>query len=157
MPDEHTMKAVFIERFTRFIDWPGSSLVDVSADQFVICSLDDNTFVASLDRVYAEQQILARPVRVLENVSLEQLGKCHVLYLTGNDRTVLYETLMYVQGLPILTIGDTQGYAHQGVLINFFYIDNQLRFEINETAMRRAGFNVSYKLLSYAVIVEPLK
>jgi len=152
--EESTLKAVFVERFTRFIDWPATVLEDASSNHFVICSLGRNEFSATLSKVYANKTILGHPVLVISDAKLDTIERCHALYLSADVRGKVGEVLDRVEGMPILTIGDTQGYAHQGVLINFFNVNEKLRFEINEKSMRNAGFDVSYKLLSYAVVVE---
>ena len=58
---------------------------------------------------------------------------------------------------PILTIGDYDKYAENGVLINFYIEDNKIRFEINETALSLSGLHSSYLLLNLAKIVNPIK
>jgi hypothetical protein len=54
----------------------------------------------------------------------------------------------------VLTIGDTEGYAEQGVMVNFYLEDNMVRIEINIDAARRAGLNISSQLLKLARIVN---
>ena len=156
MPDDATLKAVFIERFTRFVEWPDASLDTVSDSEFFICALGDDNFSRTVAKVYVNKKILDRRV-VVKTVRVSQISECHVLYLPTLGQTQLFDVLSRVKTRPVLTISDTQGYAQRGVQINFFYVNDQLRFEINEAAMRKANFQVSYKLLSYAVIVEPFE
>lgn len=152
--DDATLKAVFIERFTRFVDWPEEALSNIPQEKFVLCVFGEDEFLDVASKVYATQKILQHQV-IVKTVDLDQVKNCHILYLPFLSQTKLVEVLSQLNGEPVLTIGDTRGYAHRGVQINFFYINDQLRFEINEAAMRKADFQVSYKLLSYAVIVEP--
>jgi len=53
-----------------------------------------------------------------------------------------------------LTIGDTKGFAQQGVIINFYIKDEKVRFEINVDAAKRANLKISAKLLRLAKIVH---
>jgi hypothetical protein len=55
-----------------------------------------------------------------------------------------------LEGASILTIGDTAGFARQGVIINFYLENRKVRFEINAAAARRAGLTISSKLLKLA-------
>ena len=54
----------------------------------------------------------------------------------------------------VLTVSDTNGFAHQGVIINLIKVDNKIRFEINPAAAERAGLKISSHLLRLARIVE---
>jgi len=53
-----------------------------------------------------------------------------------------------------LTIGDGEGFAERGVMINFYLRDRKVRFEINARAAERCGFQISSLLLKVARIVE---
>jgi hypothetical protein len=55
---------------------------------------------------------------------------------------------------PILTVGDSNGFATSGVLVNFYTSGDTVRFEMNETAIERSGLRVSGKLLKLARLVE---
>ena len=45
--------------------------------------------------------------------------------------------------------------AEKGVLFNFYTASNQIKFEINEKAVRGSGLSINYLLLNVARIVEP--
>ena len=59
-----------------------------------------------------------------------------------------------LQGKQVLTVGDTAGFARQGVCINFILVDGKLKFEINPKALARADLNMSSQLLKLGVLVE---
>jgi hypothetical protein len=64
------------------------------------------------------------------------------------------EVLDVVKGRPMLTVGDTEGYAQRGIMINMYLDDKRVRFEINAKAARTAGLRVSTKLMSLAGTVH---
>ncbi len=61
--------------------------------------------------------------------------------------------MQLVKGLPILTVGETPGFAERGGMIRFTLEDNRVRFEINVEAAREADLNISSRLLTLAKII----
>ena len=55
---------------------------------------------------------------------------------------------------PILTLGDTKGFAEKNVLINLYAESKQYPFVINAAAFRESGLKIDYHLLDMAKIVE---
>jgi hypothetical protein len=66
-----------------------------------------------------------------------------------NLAAILRET----EGRPVLTIGDTDGFAQAGVILNLYTFDQRVRIEANTTAAARAGLRLSSQLLRLARIV----
>jgi hypothetical protein len=52
-----------------------------------------------------------------------------------------------VAGKPVLTVGDSQGFAERGVLINLFEDRGYLRFDINTAAVQASPLKFSSRLL----------
>ena len=75
----------------------------------------------------------------------------------GLEEKFIGETLERLQGLPVLTVGDSEQFAQQGGMIGFSLQDNKVRFEINLGAAQQAGLKISSRLLTLAkkVIVAP--
>jgi hypothetical protein len=58
-----------------------------------------------------------------------------------------------LKGMPILTIGETPGFAKRGCIINLIVEDNKVRFEVNLDAAKQADLTVSSRLLALAKII----
>ena len=54
----------------------------------------------------------------------------------------------------VLTVGDTDGFARDGVAINLYTFDNRVRIEVNSAAAARAGLQLSANLMRLARVVE---
>ena len=73
-----------------------------------------------------------------KNVTIQYLTKiddsinCDVLFVSESYKDDLNDVLLYTKGKPILTIGDTEGFAKEGLIINFYLSEQKIRFEINE-------------------------
>jgi hypothetical protein len=87
----------------------------------------------------------------------EEIGNCHILFISKSIDKELEEILAVTRGKPILTIGETKGFAEKGVLFNLYIRRDEIRFEINALAMRESRLIPASQLLSVAKIVGPLE
>lgn len=149
---EYQVKAEFIERFTRFVDWPSTAHVE-HANSFAIGVVGDNPFNGYLVRMAANRKIKGKSVEVRQVAASDSLSSFDVVFISSSERKNLSSVLSRANGLPVLTIGDTSGFADSGVMINFYNAGDQVRFEINETAADHCGLKVSSKLLALARVV----
>jgi len=150
---EFEMKAVALEKLALFIEWP-KSVPENTTDNFVIAVLGQNLFGTTLEQVYKNHKIKEREVKIIYINDIDQLPECQMLFIPKLKKSALVKILDHVKTMPVLTVSDTEGYALAGCLINFFNFEGKLRFEINQKAMKLAGFTVDYKLLRVAKIVN---
>jgi len=145
---EYQVKAEFLERFTRFIDWPAEP-----PPHFVIGVVGRNPFNGFIERMASEHRIKGRPIEVRYVSDLGQIDGCQVVFITASERDRLRRILARTDAKPILTVSDSDGFAAAGVMINFYNAGDTVRFEINESAAERSGLRVSSKLLKLARLV----
>jgi hypothetical protein len=62
--------------------------------------------------------------------------------------------LAAIRDLPVLTVGEAEGFLSGGGAIEFVREGNRVRFDINVETARRAGLNISARLLQVARHVE---
>jgi len=153
-PSEYLLKAVFLEKFTRFIDWPDAVHPADSTGLFIIGILGEDPFDVDLETVYKNQKIKNRPVRVRNCQQIHEVDDCDLLFISQSEKDRIPEIISSVEGKPILTVSDSDEFSGKGVIINMFVTNNKVRFEIDEQAIQRAGFHVSYLLLKEAKIVN---
>lgn len=153
---EYMVKAAFLEKFTRFIEWPESSNMDNKTQPFVISIIGKNPFGSILTNLYSTQKINGRKVTIRNIHSIDKIEGTHILFIAKSEQKNLAKILDFAKNKPILTTGETKGYATNGVLINFYISNKKVRFEINETAVRNSGLYMNFRLLSLAKIVDPV-
>ena len=151
--DEYTIKAVFLEVFTRFIEWPAINIIS-DKENFELCVIGDNPFGSRLDDYYKENQIKQRKVNLTKVDKLEDIKNCELLFISRNMRDKIPEIVAFAKKKGILTISDSKGFADMGIHINLFLKGNRVNFEINVGAIRDADFKVDLKLLENARIVD---
>jgi len=146
------IKAAFIEKLTRFIEWPTdqSSPKDQS---FSICIIGKDTLDGALDQLAEITQVKGKPLAIHYLRRVEDINNCNALFISATMSSQLPAVLKHIKQRPILTIGDTTGYAAQGVMVNFFVDKGRLRFEINSQAANEAGIMVGSRVLKLARIV----
>ena len=151
---EYKLKAEFIERFTRFIEWPSGSSVREPDIPFDICIVGTNPFGEYLTSLARDVKIKNKPVRIVPINKDQHLEACNVLFITATESDHLEEIVAKTSKNPVLTVGDTPGFAQKGVLINFYRSGNYMRFEINNGAAHRSGLRFSSRLLKLARLVD---
>ena len=151
--DEYLMKAGFLERFTRFIEWPVETNIADNTKPFVISVIGENPFDKKLDQFFETTKIKNRKVEIRYISELEEIKDTHVLFITKSKQKQLSEILSLTQDKPVLTVSDTDGFGKKGVRINFYIEQNKIRFEINKEAIQKSGLQISYMLLNIAKII----
>jgi hypothetical protein len=149
---EYRVKAEFLERFTRFIDWPAGT---DGHGPFLIGVIGENPFNGFLEEIASGRRIKGRPVEIRRLTDPAQADSCQVVFICASERDRLRRILSRTETKPILTIADSSGFAAAGVLINFYTTGETVHFEMNESAIERSGLKVSSRLLKLARLVDP--
>jgi YfiR/HmsC-like len=151
---EYKVKAEFLERFTRFIEWPANENNNNSGKPFCICVTGTNPFGSYLTDMAAQVKIQGKQVEIHQIKKLtEELPKCQILFIARSEKDRLADILKLTKDKPILTVGDTRGFAEDGVLINFYTSGNYIRFEVNMDRAEKSKLKFSSRLLKLARLV----
>lgn len=149
---EYQLKAAFLYNLLQFIEWPEQAFKD-AASPLVICIYDDRAAGSAFDS-YRNEKIRGRQL-VFKKFDDMQAGlDCHILFINTQDKKTLAGIAAKTAGRSILTVGEADGWARLGCIINFFTADNKLRFEINPEAAKKAGLKLSSEILKVAKIVN---
>ena len=79
---------------------------------------------------------------------------CQILFVSTSERYNVEQIVEQAKGFPILTVGDTEGFAERGIDINLLVVENRVKLEINKQCLDTKGFKVSSELLDLATIVR---
>ena len=152
--DEYQAKAAFLYKFTKFVEWPEGAF-KAPADSVAICVLGETPFEQSVDATVRNKQVDGRAFAVRQVSDAKQVAGCHLLFVASHGvkrfRTLRAE-LTAVPGL--LVVGESEGFAAEGGVINFKLSGGRLRIEINVAAARHAGLVINSRLLGMADLVE---
>jgi len=148
--DESTVKALFIYNFTKHVDWPGTS----DKKSFVIAVYGKTDIVKALRQITANKKYYDLPI-VIKNIhTIEDAADCQLLFIPKNYSDVFEYMMEVISGKQILIVTEDKNMATKGACINIIQQEDKLRFELNETAMNKAGLKVSTQLLNFAIIIK---
>jgi hypothetical protein len=145
-PGEYEVKAAFLYNFLTFVEWPAPMKRE---DTRRICVLAEPPVLNAFNELHG-QIASGRKIEIIRVAPGENLGPCHVLFIGLQAEHDLPRIMKALEGSSVLTIGDTAGFARQGVIINFYLQNKKVRFVIDAAAARRAGIAISSKLLKLA-------
>ena len=147
---EYDLKAAFLFNFVKFVEWPADAFAGERAPM-TICVYGEDPFGPALDAVVQDERVGERSLLIQRPAGLDGLGGCHVLFVSRSERERMGEVLAKVQGAPVLTVGDADGFLRAGGVINFVLEGGKVRFLIDQAAAERSGLRVSSKLMRLAV------
>jgi len=153
---EYLIKAGFIFNFAKFVEWRTAAFAQPDSP-IVIGILGTDPFGTAIDQIVQDKKIGARGFvvkRLKWGKDLKELLDCKILFVSTSEKAHIDELLQMVKGLPILTVGETPGFAERGGIIRFTVEDNRVRFEVNVEAAQQAGLTISSRLLTLARIIQ---
>lgn len=144
-------QSLFIYNFTKYIKWPDT----YNPNAFVIGVVGASTIINDLTEMAEtkKQTLSGATLQVKKYNSIEEIGTCHILFVSGNiiDKIAQIETK--TAGKPILIVADTPGMATQGAAINFVEKDGKIKFELNQGQATKRGLNIASSLVSLAIVI----
>ncbi len=146
---EYQVKAAFLFNFTRFTEWPAGTFTTTNAP-LIIGIVGEDPFDKTLDDLVRGEVAQGHPLVIQRLRADEDLRHCHVLFISSSEKDRLPTLLAPLAGLPIETVGDVEGFAEKGGVVNFYLENKAVKMEINKAAADRAGLKISSKLFSLA-------
>ena len=148
---EYHVKAAFLLNFTKFVDWPAGAFA--GADSPIdICILGDDPFGKVLDQMVADEVVGGRRLTAHRIKQLPPPKLCQVVFGGKSGKELV--KILPALGPGVLTVGEGEGFIHEGGMIAFVIENRRVRFEINQRAAANAGIRLSSRLLSVAKSVD---
>jgi hypothetical protein len=149
--EQARVKAEFFERFCRFVDWPATAL---AADApFVVGILGDDAVAPLLEEQGRTRTLKDRRIEIRRLARPADAASCQAVWVAASSRADVPAVVRATRGLPVLTVGDGDGFARMGLLIGLRPDGEHFRFEVNWDKARRSGLQFSSKLLRLGTIV----
>jgi hypothetical protein len=149
---EVSLKSAFLYKFIHYAEWPPEAL-GAPGDPIALCVIGQDDVAQVLEDAVRGRSIDDRTVVVRKLASSDGARGCHVLFVGSSDAAQIERVLARVAAQPTLTVGDAEGFARRGGIINFTRSGSRLGFEINRTAAVRAGLQLSSQLLKLSKLV----
>ena len=149
MAQNHQVYPVFIYSFAKYIKWPDAD----SNGDFVIGIVGDSPINETLKKMASLKKINTRLIRVVEFQSVDEVGKCHILFIPEGESENFEQIKGRIEGTSTLLLTEKEGMGEKGSAINFVTKDKSLLFEINEAAANLAGLKISSELKQRAILI----
>lgn len=160
---EYEIKGAMIVNFIRFATWPdmepdmGPDMgrnpdIEASGTHIIVGIMGSN---ATFDAFAPMQglRVNGRSLSVRHIDAIYKISECQVLFVDKSQRFRLVEIMDAVDGLPILTIGESGDFIKTGGLIRFYLHNNHIRFEINGKAAAKSPVRLGSQLMEIGKIV----
>ncbi len=151
--DEYQVKAAFLYNFAKFVEWPQQAFNN-PAEPISICIFGKNPFGQILDDTVRGKAVEGRAFVILKVSDFRQTGACKILFIGSSERKSIRLLLAQVKTSGILTVGETEGFAVEGGVVEFTSGEGKVRVDINVQAAEQGHLRISSKLLSLARIVK---
>jgi hypothetical protein len=149
---DYQIKAIFLYNFAQFVEWPPVAFPEEETP-LVIGVLGEDPFGTDLDDAVKGEKLGHRALLVRRFRRVEDVGACHILFISRSEAPRLERILASLQDRSILTVSDAEGFTSRGGMIRFVTENNKVRMRINLEIAKRAGLTLSSKLLRPADIV----
>ena len=159
--EEYKLKAIFLYKFTTFVEWPAAAFETTNAP-FVVGVLGRDPFGPHLQQVAATKSVYGRRMVLQHFDAADKVrdARCHLLFIPKSERENLSRLLTWLKTAPgpkppILTVSEAADFPRDGLIINLLVEEKtrHLQFQIDRDAAAAAGLKVSSELLDLAKTV----
>ena len=151
-PSEQAVKAAFIPKFARYVQWPPANH-PAARQPFQLCVIGRDPFGLLLDRAAASEQVEGRGMSVRRLPSAEGAAGCHLAFVRGATAPDTTRLLLALRSQAVLTITDGRAGPQRG-MIHFTVAGGRVRFFIDDAAAAERGLSISSRLLALALGVR---
>jgi len=150
---EHQVKAVFLLNFLKYVEWPGLPNTSTNSPLEIV-HVGENAFGDDASSLVKSKIIDGRTVVLTHSDAPADWKGGRILFVSDSERRRLPEIVQAVKGMPVLTVGESEGFLERGGMINFVVKEKKVRLEINLVAAEAAGLKISSRLLAVADTVK---
>lgn len=152
-PKEYQVKAAFLYHFVQFAEWPEQAFSDPDM-RIRICVYGDDPFAGYLVKTFMGKVLHSRQFIIQPRVSALDIESCHVLFMNRQIDASQQDIRRALQRSRALTVGESEDFLEFGGMIQFYRVENNIRFAVNPDALDQKQLHLSSKLLRLARIVK---
>jgi hypothetical protein len=146
---EYRIKAVFVCKFGNYIEWPPQAFA-APGTPFTIGVAGPDEVFNDIVQAAASLSVAGRSIAVRRLHQGDALAGVQLLFVARSQESALAEWLAAAQGLPIVTITESQQGLQQGSTINFVVVQDKVRFDVALPPAAPGTPKISSRLLSVA-------
>lgn len=147
-PSEQAVKAAFLTKFPRYVEWPQQA----RSGPVQLCILGSDPFGRLIDEAATGQSLDQRPFAVRRIESAAASAGCHLVFVRGSTSGATAQLLASLKGKPVLTVTDSRDGGARGI-IHFAPRGGRVGFHIDAAQAARGNLAISSRLLGLATSV----
>ena len=141
------MKSMFIYQFAKNVYWPEA----YTTGDFTIGIYGNKDLYNLLNTSFKDKMNGSQKIKFAFYESASDISDCHLLFVSSEEE----ESMAVVKkGLKDKTLLVTEGkdLATTGSMINFIYVQNRLKFQINKSKAEKKDFTIGQTLTKLAYL-----
>ena len=139
----YKIHALFIYKFTQYIEWPAAN------GNFVIGIVGNSPILPELETLASAR----KNITIKKLAPGSDMNGCHLIFISESSSASLNSISTKYHGKPVLVISETESGAKKGAGINFVMREDKMKFELNKAAIERQGLKVSIDLVKLSIVV----
>jgi hypothetical protein len=152
---EYKIKAAFLYNFAILTEWPTDAFS--KKDHLIIAVIGKDPFGRILDETLKNKTIGGRKIDVQRYKRVEDIGDCHLLFISSSEDEHLEAILAALGQRPVLTVSEIDRFNYRGGMIWLRKEKDEIKFRIRQSATRGANLKLSSKLLALSLNNAPKK
>lgn len=153
---EYQVKAAFLFHFLSFVEWPQEEIGSATRPAR-LAVLGADPFGDLLESAAASSRVKDRYVSIDRISSLEELGACHLLFVSRSMSGQWENIAESLRNRPILVVSDMDSFCERGGMIQLRVKDEKVNVVINPKAIHSSGLQINAHLLRVAEVVGETK
>lgn len=145
----HEVYSMMVFNFIKYVQWPDHT----ESGEFVIGVIGNADVYNTLNTWYGGKPRGNKTYVIKKFNSAADVTDCHVVFIDKSRSGEFDAVNAKVKGKGTLVITDKAGLGEKGSAINFKYVDNKLKFELNQKAVEAANLKVAGSLTSMAILI----
>lgn len=137
----------------RFTEWPTGLMSNES--EIRLCVIGDNVVQQAFEKIDT-MPVGSKSIKSIHLMRLKNFTQCHLLFISGLDRSTVLQLLNEIKNQPILTVSDDDNHflVDSGMVV-FKVVEGKVNIEINLNAVKLVGLEISSRVLKLATIFNP--
>ncbi|MFC2113530.1 YfiR family protein, partial [Bacteroidota bacterium] len=145
---DNSTRALYILDIAKYVEYDDD--IQIHSDFKIGVLGKDSEFIMDLYEMGKTREFIQqKPIKVFQYPELDNIEKCHILYVNKEQGFNMRSVLNRTKGNNTLVIGE--GYEFNEGMLNFVVFEGQPRYEVNEERLNEEKLNVSEAFLFTAI------
>ena len=144
---ETGIKAAFIYNFAKFTEWPAGAFASDSAP-ITVGFIGADALADSFEKNVTGKNVNGRDFAIKKLSGAADASSCQIVFVGDASQASAIESAAKCK--PVLTVGDSDGFAGAGGMINFVDNGGKVGFDLDIGAINASGLKLNAKLQQVA-------